>query len=189
MIDKDLKKQIIEENKKDKWLLETLTKVKTLGPRSMKKGLQEWNDEEGLVLYREKIYVPQNEQLCQDIIKLNHDNLAAGHPGQRGMLAIVEQEFTWPGISNTVHQYVEGCAICQSTKNDTHPTMVPLQPTEILNRPFGTITMDFITNLPESKGYDSLHMVTDRFTKTAAITPCLKSIDSDGMAKILLENT
>ena len=105
------------------------------------------------------------------------------------MLAIVEQEFTWPGISNTVHQYVEGCAICQSTKNDTHPTMVPLQPTEILNRPFGTITMDFITNLPESKGYDSLHMVTDRFTKTAAITPCLKSIDSDGMAKILLENT
>ena len=40
IINKDLKKYIIEENKKDKWLLETLTKVKTLGPRSMKKGLQ-----------------------------------------------------------------------------------------------------------------------------------------------------
>ena len=70
-----------------------------------------------------------------------------------------------------------------------HPTMVPLQPTEIPDRPFGTITMDFITDLPESNGYDSLHVVTDRFTKTAVITPCLKAIDSDGMAKILLENT
>ena len=40
IIDKDLKKCIIEENKKDKWLLEIRTKVKTLGPRSMKKVLQ-----------------------------------------------------------------------------------------------------------------------------------------------------
>ena len=39
MIDKDLKKCIIEENKKNEWLLETLTKVKTLGPHNMKKGL------------------------------------------------------------------------------------------------------------------------------------------------------
>ena len=31
IIDKDLKKHIIKENKKDKWLLETLTKVKILG--------------------------------------------------------------------------------------------------------------------------------------------------------------
>ena len=57
---------------------------------------------------------------------MNHNNLAAGHPGQRGMLATVGQEFTWPRISNTVHQYVEGYTICQSTKNDTHSTMVPL---------------------------------------------------------------
>ena len=103
IIDEDLKKHIIEENKKDKWLLEMLTKVKTLGPCSIKKGLQEWNDKEGLVLHRGKIYVPQNEQLHQDIIKMNHDNLAIGYLGQRGMLASVGQEFTWPGISNTVH--------------------------------------------------------------------------------------
>ena len=34
---------------------------------------------------------------------------------------------------------------------------------EILDRPFGTITMDFITNLPKSNRFDLLHMVTDRF--------------------------
>ena len=67
--------------------------------------------------------------------------------------------------------------------------MVPLQPTEILDRPFRTITMDFITDLPESNGYDSLYVVTNKFTKTTVITPCLKTINSDGIAKILLENT
>ena len=84
---------------------------------------------------------------------------------------------------------MEGCAICQSTKNDMYPMMVPLQPTEILDRPFGTITIDFITDLSESNGYDSLYVVTNRFTKTAVITPCLKSIDLDETAKILLKNT
>ena len=69
----------------------------------MKKGLQEWNNEEGLVLYRGQIYVPQNKQLCQDIIKLNYDNLAAEQRGQRGTLATIEQEFPWPIISNIVH--------------------------------------------------------------------------------------
>ena len=103
MIDEDLKKHIIKENKKDKWLLEMLAKVKTLGSYNMKKGLQEWNNEEGLVLYRGQIYVPQNKQLCQDIIKLNYDNLAVGQRGQRGTLATVGQEFPWPIISNIVH--------------------------------------------------------------------------------------
>ena len=55
MIDEDLKKRIIKENKKDKWLLEILTKVKTLGPYSMKKELQEWNNKEGLVLHRKNL--------------------------------------------------------------------------------------------------------------------------------------
>ena len=141
------------------------------------------------MFYTGKIYVPQNEQLRRDIIKLNYNNLAAGHLGQRGTLATVGQEFTWPRISNTVYQYVEGCTTCQSTKNDIHSMMVPLQPTEILDRPFGTITMDFITDLPESNGYDLLHVVTDKFTKTTVITTCLKTINLDGTAKILLENT
>ena len=94
MINEDLKKHIIKENKKDKWLLKTLTKVKTLGSCSIKKVLQKWNDKEGLVLHKGKIYVPQNEQLHQDIIKINHNNLAAPYLGQREILATVEQEFT-----------------------------------------------------------------------------------------------
>ena len=84
---------------------------------------------------------------------------------------------------------MEGCAICQFTKNNTHPTIVPLQPTKIPDRSFETITMDSITDLPKSNGYDSLYVVTDRFTKTEVITPCLKTINSDRIAKILLKNT
>ena len=41
IINNDLGKQIIKENKKDEWLLKTLAKVKALGPHSIKKGLQE----------------------------------------------------------------------------------------------------------------------------------------------------
>ena len=60
---------------------------------------------------------------------------------------------------------------------------------EILDRPFKTITMDFITDLPEFNEYNLLHMVTDKFTKTIVITLCLKTINLDGIAKILFKNT
>ncbi|ETW78188.1 hypothetical protein HETIRDRAFT_56064 [Heterobasidion irregulare TC 32-1] len=49
--------------------------------------------------------------------------------------------------------------------------------------------MDFITNLPELNKFNLLHMVTNRFTKIVVIILCLKTIDTDGIAKILLENT
>ena len=66
--------------------------------------------------------------------------------------------------------------------------MVPLQPMKILDKLFGTITIDFITDLLESNEYDSLHIVIDRFTKTVVIIPYQKSINSDGIAKILFKN-
>ena len=62
-------------------------------------------------------------------------------------------------MSIFVENYVEGCAKCQETKNITHPSREPLHPTEISMRPFQIITTDFITDLPKSKGYDSILMI------------------------------
>ena len=57
-------------------------------------------------------------------------------------------------------------------KADNQPAHVPLIPNETPDRPFGIITNDFITDLPEVKGYNAIHVAVDRLTKTMVVSPC-----------------
>ncbi|KAJ3518444.1 hypothetical protein NM688_g9438 [Phlebia brevispora] len=76
---KEVKEALLsdEVTKNYKSLLET-------GPREFKKSLQEWNYENGLLLYRGKVYIPQStdDHLRRRIIQAHHDLPSAGHPGR-----------------------------------------------------------------------------------------------------------
>ena len=52
------------------------------GPQSLTKGLEDWNLEDGIILHRGHVYVPKDDNLRRDIVKLYHDHIATGHPGQ-----------------------------------------------------------------------------------------------------------
>jgi hypothetical protein len=41
----------------------------------------EWKESEGLLLFRDHIYVPNNAELCRRIIEQHHDTRVAGHAG------------------------------------------------------------------------------------------------------------
>ena len=47
--------------------------------RQKEKSWQEHED--GVVTWQERIYVPRNKHLWEDIIREHHDSVAAGHPG------------------------------------------------------------------------------------------------------------
>jgi len=84
----------------------------------------------------------------------------------------------------------DGCAICQQHKINRHPICPPLQPiSPEKQRPFSLITMDFITDLPPSDGYDSIMAVVDQGSSKGAIfMPCNKTIDATGTATLLLDS-
>lgn len=42
---------------------------------------EEWSEEQGLILFRGKVYVPNSVELRRKIVKLHHDSMIAGHPG------------------------------------------------------------------------------------------------------------
>ena len=52
--------------------------------------------------------------------------------------------------------------------------------------PFTSVTMDFITDLPNLEGFDYIWVVVDCFTKTAVFTPCNKTIDAEKLERLYL---
>jgi hypothetical protein len=65
----------------------------------------------------------------------------------------------------------------------------PLQcfDTHVDQGPFQYVSMDLITDLPTSEGYDSILTIVDQgCSKAAKFLPCRKTIDGPGVARLYL---
>ena len=81
------------------------------------------------VMYKErKVYVPKDDKLRAEIIRLHHNTPVEGHRGQWKMVELVTQNFWWQGITKEVKQYIEGCNTCQRNKNYTEQPAGKLMP-------------------------------------------------------------
>jgi hypothetical protein len=123
----------------------------TSGPHEFQKSLEEWNFENRLLLHRGKNYVPRDKNLHLDLLKLHHNTLLAGHPGQWKTLELLSRNYWWPGMSVDVKKYVQGCNICQQNKSSNTVPYRLLQPNEVPAGPWEIITVNLITELPPSE--------------------------------------
>jgi hypothetical protein len=72
----------------------------------------EWSESEGLMLFRGKVYVPEDRKLCRRIIEQHHDTHIAGHPGQFKTLELVARNYWWLQMSHYKGQYIKICNLC-----------------------------------------------------------------------------
>ena len=77
-------------------------------------------------------------------------------------MANIQRYFWWPGMHAFVKSYVQGCALCQQMKVNTHPSAPPLAPIKADPHAylFSIVTMEFITDLPESNRYNVTNLGT-----------------------------
>ena len=61
--DPDLRRRLKETQDHDPEVSQALATILRNGPRSVTKGLEDWNLEEGLILHKGKIYVPKSPEL------------------------------------------------------------------------------------------------------------------------------
>ena len=72
------------------------------------------------VMYKKgKVYVPKDDKLRAEIIRLHHNMLIGGHRGQWKTVELVTRNFWWPGVTKEVKRYIEECNACQRNKNRT----------------------------------------------------------------------
>ena len=148
-------------------------------------------DELNTLFYEDRNYIPDDLALQQDVVYMLHNHKMAGHPGEAETLVVVEWHYWWPGLHTFVHNYVKGCGVCQQYKINrppSHPSYMLILPSSS-TRPFGSCSMDLITDLPLSQGFDfTLVMVDHSLMKGVILLPCNETITAEQVAELLLEN-
>ena len=151
----------------------------------------EWEIKDGIVRYKGRIYIPNSFDLRRRILNMYHRTKITGHSGMFKTLEMVMRQFWWSGMVEWVKGYVRGCNVCQMTKNQTNKKPIPNQPIthEQDAQPFEIVSMDFIGELPKSKGYNALLVVVDQgCTKATVLIPCNTTVTAAETAKLYGEH-
>ncbi len=90
-------------------------------------------------------------------------------------------------MNRLLREYVKSCDTCARSKAPRHRPFGLLQPLLIPSRPWGSIVMDFITDLPTVKAKNSILVVVDCITKMAHFTPCSKSITAEETTQSIMD--
>ena len=146
-------------------------------------------DDSGLLRYDERIFVPrigESDDLRIRVLQHCHDHVLAGHFGQNRTLEIIRREYTWPGVRTFVRDYCQSCVLCKRNKKPRHKPYGLLQPLPVPTRPWDSISMDFIEELPMSGDFNSILVIIDRSSKQGIFIACDIHITAPELARLFL---
>ena len=144
-------------------------------------------DEKGRLRHRDKLWVPgapatteaeykqmDSEEAQKDVLRTKliqsvHDSPINGHPGRDSTSSILGRDFYWPLLSRHVRQFCRNCDSCSRNKVWRVHKHGLLRPLPVPERFFSEISMDFMTDLPDSWGCKNLWVIKDRLSRTVVL--------------------
>jgi hypothetical protein len=125
-------------------------------------------DDDGLVRFNNRIYVPPNDELRSLILNEAHREVCMAHPGVTKMRVDLKPLFFWKGMKAHIVNYVARCLECQQVKDEHRHPIGLLQPRTILESKWEDISMDFVVGLPlMARSHNSIFVVVDTLTNSA----------------------
>ena len=143
-------------------------------------------DPNGLLLLDNRIYVPSAGNLHTCILQYNHDHILAGYFGQNKTLELVCCGYSWPSLHADVQQFCKSCVTCMRSKPQRHKPYGSLKQLPIPERPWNSISMDFIEKLLSSSRFDTILVIVDWLTKQAIFIPAHDIITSADLAHLFV---
>ncbi|KAK3530048.1 hypothetical protein QTP86_010336 [Hemibagrus guttatus] len=116
-----------------------------------------------------KLFVPLHFR--QQVMQWVHEAPSSGHPGIRRSTQLVRNRFWWPSLGSDVEEYVRSCPTCAQARTSRLLPEGLLEPLSIPRRPWSHLSVDFLTDLPDSGGFTTVMVVVDRFSKGCKLIP------------------
>ena len=135
-----------------------------------------------------RTWVPDERDLRRRLLELYHDTPITGHLGIQGTYELVLRGYWWENMHEYVKQYVINCQTCIRAKKRNYKLHGILQPLPIPDGPWQWTESDHIVKLPKSKGFDSIYVVVDRFTKMGHFIPTTEKVSEEDLINLHLKN-
>jgi len=96
----DLLEQVRQSKVKDDKVIKVVEEMKQARVKMLRD--EEWREVDGIIYKEEKVYVPKDDKLRTEIIRLYHNMPVGGHGGQWKTVELVTRNFWWPGVTKEV---------------------------------------------------------------------------------------
>jgi len=100
------RKIMIEESNIVKRIWKNNTREKEFTQALEKKDGLAW-EEDGMAYMEERIYVPNNRKLREEILKKHHNPADIRHPEQYRMLELLKRTYWWPRLKKDIKKYMQ----------------------------------------------------------------------------------
>jgi hypothetical protein len=123
----------------------------------------QWKVVVGALTYEGRIYIPVVDCLWRKVISLFHEHPESGHFGPPKTTVLVSREFYWPATDSHICTCVCGCKVCHRIKAPWDARQGINMRLETPSQPWEGVTMDFVTDVPESMalGHTGIVIIVD----------------------------
>ena len=143
-------------------------------------------DSEGFLLFDEKIYISDHSDLQLHVLQYKHDHPISRHFRQNQTLELVWRQYVWLKLQDSIKSYVKSCTTCMCSKSQRHRPYGLLKQLLIPERPWNSISMDFIEKLPMSDSSNTILVIVDLLTKQSIFILTVDTITSPMLAKLFI---
>jgi hypothetical protein len=138
----------------------------------------------GLLWYKKNWLCVREGRLKDVFLKECHDGLLVGHGCAKRTTTVFKKSYYWPNLKDNAKEYMNTCLTCQQNRTLNKKQARLLQPLLISKGPWESVSMDFIVNLPPSKGFHAIMVVVDQFNKMAHSIPTKETATIQEMGRL-----
>lgn len=139
---------------------------------------------QGVLMYEGRLVISNKSLLIPTLLEEFHSTPQGGHSGFYKTYRRLAANVYWIGMKGTVQDFVRRCDICQRQKYIASSPGGLLQPLPIPHQIWEDISIDFITGLPKSKGFEAILVVVDRLSKYSHFIPLRHPYTARSIAEV-----
>lgn len=151
-----------------------------------------FRDGDDLLYFRDadfhaRLCVPKSERVA--VMREAHESPhLTAHAGAEKLWEYLSSRCYWPRMKTDVLEYCASCDVCQKTKPANFSRHGRLLPHPVPTRPYESISMDLIVNLPWSEDCNAILVFVDRLTKHAQFIPTTTGLKAEGFASLFVKH-
>ena len=112
----------------------------------------------------------------------------AKHRRKWKMTELVTRDYWWPEVMKDVGKYIEGCDMCQRMRNRMEVPAGKLKLSEMLDKLWTHLMVDFITKLPIVARKNAILLVCNRLSKMTHFMVTTEEMLVERLARLFRNN-